>query len=99
MPFKTKEEYNAWNKRRHHENMDAYRALKESTPCTDCKRFFPHYVMEYDHVPERGEKRVNVAVMAGTRKLTAATLVAEMKKCDLVCANCHAIRTHNRRNS
>ncbi len=96
MPFKTKEDYNIWKRRRHHENMDAYRAMKEATPCVDCNQLFPHYVTEYDHVPERGKKKTNVAMLAGTRKMTAPTFVEEIKKCDLICANCHKIRTYIR---
>lgn len=67
-------------------------ALKEQ-PCADCGISYPHYVMDYDHV--RGEKVGNVSVMrnSGQRKLA----LAEIKKCELVCANCHRIRTFKRR--
>ena len=52
--------------------------------------------MELDHVPERGPKRYNVQRVVGTRSMRATSLQAEMAKCDLVCANCHKIRTHKR---
>ncbi|NBQ69425.1 MAG: hypothetical protein EBU46_11605 [Nitrosomonadaceae bacterium] len=66
--------------------------LKEQ-PCTDCGVRYPHYVMDYDHI--RGEKVGNVSAMRykGQKKLA----LAEIKKCELVCSNCHRIRTFNRR--
>ena len=30
------------------------RELKEKSPCRDCGKFFPYYVMDFDHV--RGRK-------------------------------------------
>ena len=66
---------------------------KESNPCLDCNKFYPSYVMDFDHV--RGIKNKNVSSMLkkGSRK----QIWEEIEKCDLVCANCHRIRTHNRR--
>lgn len=65
----------------------------KAQPCMDCGQSFPEYVMEFDHV--RGEKKGNVLVMAS--KVSRAVLDAEIAKCDVVCANCHKIRTHFRR--
>lgn len=86
----------AWNEKRTAENLAAAIALKEN-PCSDCGLCFPHYVMEWDHVPGRGEKKYNVGDFYGNRKVTAKTFVAELVKCDLVCANCHNTRTYKRR--
>jgi hypothetical protein len=48
--------------------------------------------MQWDHVPERGPKLFNLSrADYGMEKV-----LAEIAKCDLVCANCHAIRTWNR---
>ena len=65
----------------------------KSKPCTDCGNSFPACCMDFDHV--RGEKKMNVASMAWST-LSLATIQAEIDKCDLVCANCHRIRTFNR---
>ena len=68
-------------------------SLKESTPCTDCGLHYPYYVMQFDHV--RGEKSFEVG--ASTRAgLSVASVQAEIAKCEIVCANCHAERTHQR---
>lgn len=67
-------------------------AYKESHGCADCGQFFPHFVMEFDHC--RGPKAGNVSTLAHSWGLTR--LMAEIEKCDLVCANCHRFRTHAR---
>lgn len=66
-------------------------ALK-AKPCRDCGRTFPPECMDFDHV--RGTKRHGV----GRMKLQRMDfLMKEIAKCDLVCSNCHRIRTSMRR--
>lgn len=48
--------------------------------------------MDFDHV--RGTKKFNISD-AGAKN--ALEVIAEIDKCDLVCANCHRIRTEERR--
>lgn len=68
-----------------------YHDLKEASPCTDCGGYFPFYVMQYDHRP--GEVKIR-GVAEITRGFGSwARALAEIAKCDLVCANCHARRT------
>jgi hypothetical protein len=45
--------------------------------------------MDFDHV--RGQKVDGISVMMNTRSLAAVQ--EEMAKCEIVCANCHRIRT------
>jgi len=71
------------------------RDLKESTPCKDCGVKYPYYVMQFDHVPELGTKKANMANLVHGN--LSKKLREEIKKCELVCANCHAIRTHKRK--
>lgn len=61
--------------------------LKESTPCADCGKFYPYYIMDFDH--QRDKKR-NIATMTGNR---LKTIKEEIAKCEIVCANCHRERT------
>ena len=51
-------------------------------------------VLQFDHVPERGKKEFKLSEhrVKGPKKLKE-----ELAKCDVVCANCHAIRTWERR--
>jgi hypothetical protein len=61
-------------------------------PCTDCGCRFPTCVMDLGHVRGRKEFKVSEAV----QRATAAAVERvrdEIAKCDVVCANCHRIRT------
>jgi hypothetical protein len=62
-------------------------------PCTDCGIEYPPYVMQFDHV--RGKKLGNVATMVWNLR-PWDLILEEIAKCELVCANCHAERTHQR---
>ena len=62
----------------------------KSRPCADCANSYPPYVMDFDHV--RGVKLFDIST--GARCLKAVATEAE--KCDVVCANCHRERTHQR---
>lgn len=74
--------------------LDLIRAAK-SKPCTDCKEEYPPYVMQFDHLPERGKKLMNVAKLRGGG-YSERKILAEIAKCEVVCSNCHAERTHRR---
>ncbi len=70
----------------------AYNRVREiiekakNKPCIDCNIKYPHYVMDFDHI--KGNKLINV----GRTRSTLKTL-KEIKKCEVVCSNCHRIRT------
>lgn len=64
----------------------------KAKPCSDCGRTFPPICMDFDHV--RGAKRIEISRAAS---LPLDELMAEIAKCDLVCSNCHRIRTSMRR--
>lgn len=66
--------------------------LLKSKPCTDCKNIYPPYVMDFDHV--RDQKEFNIGAANG--RLPIDRILEEIKKCELVCSNCHRIRTHKR---
>jgi hypothetical protein len=68
-------------------------SLKRGRPCTDCGRVFPHQVMQWDHRP--GLEKVG-DVSGDFWGHSREEILAEIAKCDLVCANCHAIRTFER---
>ena len=78
-----------------------YRARKlewirdvKSQPCMDCGGTFPPECMDFDHRP--GEVK-SFHVSDKGRAFSPARVLAEIAKCDLVCANCHRIRTEKRR--
>jgi hypothetical protein len=62
-------------------------------PCADCGQTFPPWVMDFDH---RDPKAKSFGLAAGKALLKSRdVLLAEIAKCDIVCANCHAVRTYN----
>lgn len=65
-------------------------AAKE-VPCADCGLRYPYYVMQFDHV--RGEKKFGIAT-SGYKYINKQDLLDEIAKCEVVCSNCHAERTH-----
>jgi NADPH-dependent glutamate synthase beta subunit-like oxidoreductase len=67
--------------------------MKESSGCVDCKEKYPHYMLEFDHLPEF-EKSGSPTQLMQTHSWSKA--MDEMEKCEIVCANCHKIRTWSR---
>lgn len=62
--------------------------------CLDCGVSFPNNPEVYDFDHARGTKETNVSHL-----FTASswqTILKELNKCDLVCSNCHRIRTAQR---
>jgi hypothetical protein len=69
------------------------RQYKEDAGCADCGGRFPHYVLEFDHLP--GYKKVD-NVYRVLKKYGVESAWMEIEKCDVVCANCHKTRTYDR---
>lgn len=65
----------------------------KNKPCMDCRGWFDPWQMDFDHRPEE----VKLFNIGAGRGLKLVRLVAEIKKCDVVCSNCHRTRTHKRR--
>ncbi len=61
-------------------------------PCADCGTMFSPHMMDFDH---RDPSRKLFAITGGHAPLMSRQkLIAEIEKCDIVCANCHALRTY-----
>ena len=65
----------------------------KNRPCMDCGIQYPPHVMDFDHV--RGKKDFYIGQFG--RSKSTSCLQAEIEKCDVVCANCHRLRTHVRK--
>lgn len=73
--------------------LEFLRAFKRR-PCADCGETFPVWVMDFDH---REPATKSFQLTDGGALLKSRDIVlAEVAKCDVVCANCHAIRTYQR---
>jgi len=65
----------------------------KNKPCVDCGRSFPACCMDFDHIDGNKQFSVGKGLFGSKTKL-----LIEISKCELVCANCHRIRTEQRRN-
>lgn len=63
----------------------------KNKPCADCGVSYPAHVMDFDHV--NGQKLSAVSRM---RSYSWKRIEEEIAKCDVVCANCHRVRTYSR---
>lgn len=62
-------------------------------PCMDCGGHFPSECMDFDHRPGA----VKLFDIGTTMHRNWEAILMETKKCEIVCANCHRIRTANRK--
>lgn len=80
------------NKKRMLINREYINNLKKR-PCVDCGKNFHPAAMDFDHIGT--DKHFNIA-----RILNASyglkTIIKEIEKCELVCSNCHRVRSYNR---
>lgn len=112
MPYSNKDKQRAYQREWYHRNknpehilslkdqrikrkMRWYQAYKACNPCADCGGFFHPVSMEFDHL-EPDTKRQNVSIMVRSGYLMSK-IYDEISRCDLVCANCHAVRTFESR--
>lgn len=75
-------------------NIRAHIETVKAVPCMDCNIQYPPYCMDFDHRPGE-EKSFNISTYMRANK-SLEQVIQEIAKCDLVCANCHRIRTFSR---
>lgn len=75
--------------------LKAWMVELKSKPCADCGSTFPICCMDFDHRDE-SSKAYNIGSMFA-HHYSRELIQTEVDKCDLVCANCHRIRTRNKR--
>jgi len=72
---------------------EAVDALKNN-PCVDCGGRFHPCAMDFDHL-DGTTKRATVSELVSKAK-PLEVILAEVAKCELVCSNCHRVRTFTR---
>ena len=68
-------------------------ACKVDKGCADCGYNQHPVALQFDHLPGQEKTRA----LARMKTCGRERLLIEIAKCEVVCANCHAIRTYNRR--
>lgn len=67
----------------------AYLNQLKNVPCKDCGKNYPSYVMEFHHKDIHAKKfTIGRNYREGWKRLQE-----EVNKCDVICANCHRIRS------
>ncbi len=88
-----KERYFLQAKKRDKEMRDWLNEHK-SVPCADCGGVFDPVCMDFDHLP--GHAKVMDVSQMRRRRMAWDTIKEEVAKCEVVCANCHRLRTKHR---
>jgi hypothetical protein len=88
-----KERAKAHKKIANERNRSILNAHLKTNPCVDCGES-DITVLDFDHVREK--KIDNVTTMAAN-SVSAEKLIAEIRKCEIRCANCHRKATKRRR--
>ena len=70
-------------------------AAAKDVPCADCGGRFPKPCMDFDH---RDPAQKSFTVSGGMPRGLASVL-REIAKCDVICANCHRLRTETQRSA
>lgn len=75
---------------------DALIDKAKSRPCADCGAQFPPKAMDFDHLPGTSKH----CKVSRYRRLgySLKKIQEEIDKCEVVCANCHRLRTFERSN-
>lgn len=108
MPHKDKEAARAWRRKwwstltserkaeKQKKATERARKIKEflaeyklKKGCKDCGYNQHHSALEFDHI--EGEKSLNISF---AKSISQA--LKEIEKCEVVCSNCHRVRTYNR---
>jgi hypothetical protein len=72
------------------ENRRRINEIKASVSCVDCGQRFPAICMDFDH--QFGPKVEEVSRLLSNGRAWDV-LAEEIAKCEIVCANCHRIRS------
>lgn len=67
----------------------------KDVPCADCGHVFPTVCMDFDHLP--GFKK-DFTIGSPSNWTSISRIKREIAKTEVVCSNCHRIRTHARKN-
>jgi hypothetical protein len=91
MPYNSKEKLYAAQAKHRAANKERLWELLLRSTCIDCGMKNP-IVLEFDHLPHFEKKfDVSTAISGSTRSWKL--IQSEIDKCEIVCANCHRIRT------
>lgn len=86
--------YAEGRRRRQREVLAYIQAIKLERGCADCGFRDHPAALDFDHLPGFIKEHKVATLAAGAKR---SKIDAELAKCEVVCANCHRIRTAERR--
>lgn len=90
---RNKQKYQDRVRQRQADMVAALRRYKSSIGCVDCGNTDGR-VLDFDHLPDF-EKTIGIANAVGLG-WSMNRIMIEVEKCEVVCSNCHRIRTFDR---
>ncbi len=95
MPYKNRSDLYAAQKRHRvkiRQKLLEYLSVRE---CVDCREKDP-IVLEFDHRDRKDKFKIVVKMLSG--HYSWESVLKEIKKCDVRCANCHRRKTYKEQN-
>lgn len=92
MPYKTKQETNAWQKARREKFRERVIGYLEEHPCVECGEADP-VVLDFDHIDPKTKFKTVSRMLIGSC-YSWERIEEEIGKCQVLCANCHRKKTH-----
>lgn len=86
--------YSEGKKRRQRQLLAYIQEIKLQRGCADCGYREHVEALDFDHMPGHEKEHKIATLAAGARR---EKIDAEIAKCEVVCANCHRVRTAQRR--
>lgn len=83
--------YNKIKRRKQSKREFILNLYKVNKPCADCHKIYHPVCMDFDHM-DPSSKWDDISRLLGS-DLSLDRIEEEIKKCELVCSNCHRLRT------
>lgn len=93
MAFNRKEHKRAWDKKRSDYHRKLIGRWKRRKGCSTCGYKEHHVALQLDHIDPSTKAKWRKQRQALNYKWSKERIKQELSKCQVLCANCHAIRT------
>jgi hypothetical protein len=81
-------------RRKYRDSIDKHiKQHKESFGCLDCGEKYPYFMLDLDHISDN--KKFSLSAYRNHTS-SMEIIKEEISKCEVVCANCHRLRTYQR---